>query len=197
MPSTVVLSNTKRPSFTVLVPLAIALVALQPAGRWTMIAREPCRTGIVSSVSVATPAAAWLSPSALAVGFGASSVPQKGNRVVVGGWPMPKSFAQAPLPLLGSVWLYLPVGLPVLPNVPLQASALVDTLTPFPPLRPVQMNWAGPWNVDPSPSMFDPEHCVPRSVVALAAPGAARAATAAAETAHAATRRRAERNVIA
>jgi hypothetical protein len=44
--------------------------------------------------------------------------------------------------------------------------------------------------------MLEPEHCSPRSVVALAVPGAATATSAATETVHARIRRRREKDVI-
>src|SRR5579864_7573663 len=174
MPSTTDSSSARRPSFLTLVFTTGSAAAVQPFGRWTITATAPCRTGI-DSIDSFSALALCASICSLTDLLGASSVPQIGKRLVRTVPPFaPKSFRHAPLPRSALSWFQYTVGLPLVfvvsplvffSSVPSHAYFVVLTLKPVPvfsfPLlefTPVQMKSIGAWNVEPRPSMFDPEH---------------------------------------
>src|SRR5271155_389504 len=86
----------------------VVLVAVQPAGRWTMTATAACSTGKVST-EPSSPLTSAVGPCAsmllFCVAFGASSVPQYVNlpylAVSVGDSP-PNALIHDPLPLFSA-----------------------------------------------------------------------------------------------
>src|SRR5579862_4241165 len=152
-----------------------------------MIATEPCNTGMVSSVFSVLALILCDSISSFCSWFGGSSVPTYAFEPSNACPLMPHASIPAPLP----TDVYVTVGTPLEPCVPLQALAFAEVLKS----GPQTLTWASFCSDEPLPLMLEPEHCSP-IVPALAAPGATRAATAAAEMMHAGTARRAESNVI-
>src|SRR5271170_5590673 len=126
-----------------------------------MIATAPCSTGIVSSVlSSGFSEFDWISSRCSA--FGGSSVPtyplEPSNACPL----MPHASMPAPLP----TDVYVTVGVPPVPCVPLQAFAVDEVLKS----GSHTVCCASFCSEDPLPVMGTPEHCLPSS--AFAAPGA-------------------------